>query len=365
MEHWTGWLYCHYRGFGRERDWTAFFSINIRYVFFELPLIEKLSGCNNRDNAFINKKASIKHGGVVKNFKIAIIGYGEVGKIFSSGLIGQSNVDQVSSWDLKFIDPLLSKVELDHAKQAGVLAKLDIEEACSEADLVISAVTASNTLTVAKEAASYMKEGSIFLDLNSASPGTKKEAALEIEKHGSSYVEAGVMTSVPPYGLKVPMLLGGEKAQELSELMTSWGMDTKAISIKLGVASAIKMSRSIMIKGMESLVIEAYSTARFYGVEEYVLPTLVETFPQIDWSEQGAYFFSRVVQHGKRRSEEMREAARTVSETGAPSLMASAIADKQAWVAKLSSQGVFKGLSKKSKWQEYADALLAHIKVGH
>ena len=71
-----------------------------------------------------------------------------------------------------------------------------------------------------------------------------------------------------------------------------------------------------MIKGLEALVIESYTTARKYGVEDHVLPTLAETFPSIDWPKQGAYFFSRVVQHGKRRAEEMREAANTVAEAG-------------------------------------------------
>jgi len=170
------------------------------------------------------------------------------------------------------------------------------------------------------------------------------------------------MTSVPPYGIKVPILLGGEKSEGLAQILNEWGMDAKSISFKLGIASAIKMSRSIMIKGLEALVVEAYSTARFYGVEDYFLPTLVETFPQIDWSTQGAYFFSRVVQHGKRRSEEMRESARTVSETGAPPLMASAIADKQAWLAQIASLGVFKDLPKNARWQDYSDCLNAHIK---
>ena len=174
--------------------------------------------------------------------------------------------------------------------------------------------------------------------------------------------DAGVMTSVPPYGIKVPILLGGEKSEGLAQILNEWGMDAKSISFKLGIASAIKMSRSIMIKGLEALVVEAYSTARFYGVEDYFLPTLVETFPQIDWSTQGAYFFSRVVQHGKRRSEEMRESARTVSETGAPPLMASAIADKQAWLAQIASLGVFKDLPKNARWQDYSDCLNAHIK---
>ena len=114
-----------------------------------------------------------------------------------------------------------------------------------------------------------------------------------------------------------------------------------------------------MIKGLEALVIESYSTARAYGVEDHVLPTLRETFPSIDWSAQGAYFFSRVVQHGKRRAEEMREAAHTVREAGFEPFMASAIADKQQWVADQAKAGVFADVGKGAVWQDYADALLA------
>jgi 3-hydroxyisobutyrate dehydrogenase-like beta-hydroxyacid dehydrogenase len=125
------------------------------------------------------------------------------------------------------------------------------------------------------------------------------------------------------------------------------------------VASAIKMCRSVMIKGLEALVIESYATARAYGVEDHVLPTLAETFPSIDWQRQGAYFFSRVVQHGQRRAEEMRESAQTVREAGFPPLMAAAIADKQQWVADQAKAGVFQGVTKDARWQDYADRLLA------
>jgi 3-hydroxyisobutyrate dehydrogenase-like beta-hydroxyacid dehydrogenase len=165
------------------------------------------------------------------------------------------------------------------------------------------------------------------------------------------------MTSVPPYGIAVPMLLGGPRAAELAPLLQSWGLDARAVSDRLGVASAIKMCRSIMIKGLEALVIESYATARRYGVEDHVLPTLAETFPNIDWHKQGAYFFSRVVQHGQRRAEEMREAARTVQEAGFAPLMTAPIADKQQWVADLAAAGVFAELTKDARWQDYADRL--------
>ena len=206
-------------------------------------------------------------------------------------------------------------------------------------DLCLALVAHDCGEAVAREAASHLRPGTAFLDLNSASPGAKREAAGLIEAAGGHYVEAGVMTSVPPYGIRVPMLLGGPHAEVLAQRLRAFGMDASAVSPELGVASAIKMCRSVMIKGLEALVIESYTAARAYGVEDYVLPTLQETFPSIDWQAQGAYFFSRVVQHGKRRAEEMREAANTVQEAGFAPLMTAAIAGKQQWVADQAAVG--------------------------
>lgn len=293
---------------------------------------------------------------------LGIVGYGEVGGIFGRGLLGQADINAIWAWDLRFAE---SEAARAAAQADGIRVADGMQGLCAEADLLISAVTASNTLAVAEEAARHAKpkrNRMRFLDLNSASPGTKQRAAAVLEAAGVAYVEAGVMTSVPPYGLRVPMLLGGAQARALSAQLRDWGMDARAVSEKLGVASAIKMSRSIMIKGLEALVIEAYTNARRYGVEAQVLPTLKETFPQIDWDQQGAYFFSRVVQHGKRRAEEMREAARTVEEAGFEPLMTAAIAGKQDWVAQQARDGVFDGLEGQSKWEDYADRLIARLK---
>ncbi len=294
--------------------------------------------------------------------QVGVIGYGEVGKIFASGLKAKAGISSVAAWDTKLAQENSRLALVEHAKAATISVATSMADLCAQAGFLVSAVTASNTLSVAQEAALHLRPGTLFLDLNSASPGTKLAAAAAIEAAGGHYVEAGVMTSIPPYGIKVPMLLGGAQAAALAARFTAWGMDAKAVSEKLGVASAIKMSRSVMIKGLEALVIESYATARHYGVEDYVLPTLVETFPSIDWSEQGAYFFSRVVQHGKRRAEEMREAALTVKEAGFEPLMTAGTAAKQQWVADQAAAGVFDAVKAKGKgavWQDYADALLA------
>ena len=287
---------------------------------------------------------------------IGMIGYGEVGKIFTAGL--KDKMASTSAWDLKFEAPATQEAQLAHAAQAGVAACTSMAQLCAGADLVISAVTASNTLAVAQAAVPHIRPGAVFLDLNSASPGTKQQAAQLIDAAGAYYVEAGVMTSVPPYGIRVPMLLGGARAAELAAVLKDWGLDAKAVSEQLGVASAIKMCRSVMIKGLEALVIESYATARAYGVEGHVLPTLAETFPSIDWEKQGAYFFSRVVQHGQRRAEEMRESANTVREAGFEPFMAQAIADKQQWVADQARAGLFRDVPKDARWQDYADRLI-------
>ncbi|MCZ4330439.1 DUF1932 domain-containing protein [Castellaniella denitrificans] len=292
--------------------------------------------------------------------RLGLIGYGEVGGIFCAGL--KTQVDSVHAWDLKLADAASAASLRERAARDGVVLCDSAAALCAAADLVISAVTASNTVAVAREAASHLRPGTAFLDLNSASPGAKREAAGLIEAAGGHYVEAGVMTSVPPYGIRVPMLLGGPHAEVLAQRLRAFGMDASAVSPELGVASAIKMCRSVMIKGLEALVIESYTAARAYGVEDYVLPTLQETFPSIDWTEQGRYFYSRVVQHGRRRAEEMREVANTVREAGFEPWMAAATAEKQDWVAGLAAQGLFADVEAAGGWQAYADRLIAQAR---
>ena len=286
-----------------------------------------------------------------------VVGYGEVGKTFALGF--KPHVSWTGTWDLGFVDPARGPLMLEHAQKNGVHPCTSAEELAQQVDLVVSAVTASNALAVAQAVAPHIRPGAFFLDLNSASPQTKQQCSDLINAAGGRYVEAGVMTSVPPHGIRTPMLLGGPNAQDLLPHLLAWGCDAQIAADTVGVASAIKMCRSIMIKGLEALVVESYTTARQHGVESQMLATMAETFPTIDWEKQGAYFFSRVVQHGKRRAEEMRESAVTVQETGVAPTMAAAIATKQDWVAGLAAQGVFKDMPAKPVWQDYADRLIA------
>ncbi len=115
---------------------------------------------------------------------------------------------------------------------------------------------------MAQAAAPGSASGAFFLDFNSASPGAKMRAAEIVNAAGGRYVEGAVMTSIPPYRIKVPLLLGGPDAAALEPVLNSLGFAAKVASDKLGVASATKMCRSVMIKGLEAMVIESFTTAR-------------------------------------------------------------------------------------------------------
>ena len=301
-----------------------------------------------------------------KHWNVGLVGYGEVGRILAEDL-RQQDV-RVTAYDLKLRSDQAGGALRDHASAHGVALATSHAELAAAADFIVSAVTASQAVPVAQACAPAVKPGGWFLDFNSASPGAKRRAAALIDGHGGRYVEAAVMTSIPPYRIKVPLLLGGAEAAMLAPLLLELGFDAKVASKELGVASAVKMCRSVMIKGLEAMVIESFTTARAYGVEDAVLASLKETYPGIDWEKQGAYFFQRVIEHGRRRSEEVREVAETVREIGLTPWSAQGTAERQAWVADLADEGLFgakggKGFARSPDWRIEADRILAEIKL--
>lgn len=295
---------------------------------------------------------------------VGLIGYGEVGKILAEDL--RKDGVRVSAYDVKLTDSRGEAMRA-HADGIGVTLTASHAELAAQADFIVSAVTASQDVAVAEACAPSIKPGAWFLDFNSASPSAKQRAAALIDGVGGRYVEGAVMTSVPPYRIKVPLLLGGAGARELAPLLNELGFAAKPASDKLGVASATKMCRSIMIKGLEAMVIESFTTARAYGVEDAVLASLKETFPGIDWEKQGAYFFQRVIEHGRRRAEEVREVAETVRDIGLTPWSADGTAERQAWVADLADDGLFgqrgsKEFARSPDWRTEADRILNKIK---
>jgi 3-hydroxyisobutyrate dehydrogenase len=298
---------------------------------------------------------------------IGLVGYGEVGRILAEDLRAAGH--DVIAYDIKLGSEAGIPIR-GHALVHRVTVADSHAAVVQSSALTISAVTASQTVAAARACAAALPARSFFLDFNSASPGAKIEAADAITRGGGRYVEAAVMAPVPPHRMKVPLLLGGPHAALLLPELDALGFAAKVASSRLGVASATKMCRSVMIKGLEAMVIESFTAARRYGVEEAMISSLRETFPGVDWEEQAAYCFRRVIEHGRRRAEEMREAAVTVREAGLEPWIAAGAAERQAWVADLADTGLFgkpvtskrrKRRGRNADWRVEADRIIDHI----
>jgi 3-hydroxyisobutyrate dehydrogenase-like beta-hydroxyacid dehydrogenase len=264
--------------------------------------------------------------------RICLIGFGEVGQTLAADLV-QAGVFDLTSFDVAFDRPdsIPSRALPAHP---AVCAEASAAEAAKGAQLIISAVTAAQDVEAAGSVAAGVEPGAFFLDLNSASPGMKQASAKLVEAAGGRYVEAAVMSPIGPRRIASPMLLGGPHAADFAGLARPLGLTgAKPHSPTIGRASATKMCRSVMIKGIEALLTESMLAARHYGVEQEVMASLSDLLPVGDWPKLAQYMISRSLQHGARRAEEMREAARTVEEAKIEPLMSRAIAQRQDWAA--------------------------------
>lgn len=285
---------------------------------------------------------------------VGIVGYGEVGRILAEEL--RARGVEVIAYDLKLADDRRAPL-VEHAAVHGVTLAADHASVAETAtQLILSAVTADQTVAAAEALSPGLVPGCFVLDLNSASPRAKEQAAEAVDAAGARFVEGAVMTSVPPHRLAVPILLGGPHAAAVAPLLADLGFgDAQVHDPRPGIASASKLCRSVLIKGMEALFIESLVAARHHGVEDAVLASLDETFPGIDWDAQASYFFQRATQHGRRRADEMEQAADTVAQAGIEPWGSLATARRQRWMADLADGGA---LAPTRDWRAAADAIL-------
>jgi 3-hydroxyisobutyrate dehydrogenase-like beta-hydroxyacid dehydrogenase len=288
--------------------------------------------------------------------QVAIIGFGEAGGILAEDLAKRGM--NVSVFDILFNSNRRRQPMLSKAHACRVTAAGSLKDCLHQAELVISAVTASSALEVAKEAGPMLGEGQLFLDINSVSPETKRKAARNIERRRARFIEAAVMSAVPTHRLQVPMLLGGPHAFEAAERLQKIGVNATPFSHQLGVASAVKMCRSVVIKGLEALVIESLFAARMYGAEDKVLESLAVSFPGMGWADHlPDYLISRVAEHGHRRAEEMREVAQTLRHVGIEPVMALATAQcQEQLIGKMAKRRVAFDSAKLFSWRSLSDA---------
>jgi len=268
---------------------------------------------------------------------VGFIGFGEAGSTIARGL-RSAGVEHIFAYDVKAGDPLIQQ----HARETQTTLVDSSSDLAEAATILFSAVTSSSALDAAREAVGYLKPQHTYVDLNSVSPALKQDIAKEIGESRASFVEAAVMAPVLPYGHKVPILLGGPGAEAFAATMRPFGMRLDVLAgAKVGSAAAVKMCRSIVVKGLEALLLECVMAATKFEADDLVFASLKETWPGIDWKKLADYTSGRVVLHGERRAREMDEVAETLQAIGIDPIMAEATARRQDWSAELDLRSHF------------------------
>ncbi|HVX99389.1 MAG TPA: DUF1932 domain-containing protein [Pseudorhodoplanes sp.] len=257
--------------------------------------------------------------------KIAFIGFGEAGQAIAAGLRETGAVD-LTAWDILFPESQGAKLR-EAARRIGARCAASAADAVRGREIVISAVTAASSLEAAQSVAGHL-QGQLYLDINSVSPDRKRRTARLIEATGR-YADVAVMAPVYPARHQTPMLIAGPHAGVLAPIMDTLGMKAAVAGPQVGAAAAIKMVRSVMVKGLEALTYECFVAAARAGVEKEVMASLAKSFPGLEWPKMVEYNLERMATHGARRAAEMEEVADTVRELGIEPLMAAATVARQ------------------------------------
>ena len=256
--------------------------------------------------------------------RVALIGFGEAGETFvrSAGWHGVTR-----AWDI-LPDRRAAMRELEVATGEDAAAAL------ADRAFVLSLVTADAALDAARAYAPLLPDGALWCDMNSVAPDTKREAAAAIESAGSRYVDVAVMAPVDK-GMAVPLLVSGPHALAAQPLLEALGFsNVRVVGEDVGRASAIKMIRPVMVKGLEALSWECAAAAEQAGVFDEVMASLDGSEKAIGWTERVAYNRERMETHGLRRAAEMEESARTLQGLGIEPVMTRGTVELQRNAAK-------------------------------
>ena len=249
---------------------------------------------------------------------ITLIGFGEAGTSFADAA-RWSNEARV--FDVRPVDSGTTLVVVCNT----------LVEAITDSPNVISVVTADAAIDTAGDAAQHIAPGALYFDMNSVSPGSKREAAAYIDAAGGRYVDAAIMAPVKPLLMAVPLLLSGPHAQDGHDALAALGFSNiRIVGDDVGRASTIKMLRSVMYKGVEALTAECLLACEKAGVTDEVLNSFGN-----DWATGADYRLDRMLVHGTRRSAEMAESVKTLIELGIEPLMTRGTVERQAQLGAL------------------------------
>ncbi len=263
---------------------------------------------------------------------LGFIGFGGAGYGLAKGLCG-AGLQGIHFHDRLQETKPYAEVISRHADEIAATKASTIGELLSRTEMVISCVTGALAISVAKEASPFLRQEHLYIDVNTSSPNVKETVAEIVEKTGAAFVDAAMMGAIPAFLHKVPILASGGGATRFLECMQPYGMNISVIGVKAGQASAIKMFRSVFMKGILSLFLEMLTATHRYGVDELVLDSIAESLDGVPFRETARLQMTKGVVNAERMAHEMEDVIATLEEMGVPAGMSRAAREKLLWCA--------------------------------
>lgn len=248
--------------------------------------------------------------------RVAVLGLGEAGGRIAADLAA-------AGAEVRGFDP-------DPARDVASISRApDPASAAGGCDVVLSVNTARAALDAAAAALPEVRETAIYADLNTAAPELKRELAELFAEAGVGFADVALLGPIPTQGLFAPMLASGAAAHAFSDLLAPLGVPVTVVSYEAGDAAALKLVRSVFMKGLAASVVESMQAAEALGRAEW-LEREIEAMI-------GRPFLERALEgsrtHAARRVDEMEAARDLLLELGVEPLIATASATQLAELA--------------------------------
>jgi len=231
---------------------------------------------------------------------IAVFGLGEAGSEISAGLAGAGH--RVWGYDPRNVPT-----------PPGITRVSQPEEAVTHADFVFGITAATDATEALNQALASIPSEAVYADFSTASPGLKKSLAGNAAARDLAFVDVALMAPVPGKGINTPVGLSGNGAQALADLLRQVSTPLEIVSDVPGDAALRKLLRSVMMKGLAALLIEAMRAGNKAGVGDWLWRNMAEQLTVADES-----LLRRLVlgtkQHALRRLHEMEAAGELLKE---------------------------------------------------
>lgn len=279
----------------------------------------------------------------ISTVRIGLVGFGEVGSSLGAGLRSEG-VQEIVAFDQGYQTPPFGSLIRKRAREAGVPLVASMAELVAASDLILAAVPGSMAPKAAADAAVDLKPGQMYVDMGTASPPVKEQMAELVESTGAAFVDVAIMGSPLEDRHRIATMASGKEAERYRELVTPLGMNVTVVGDRPGRAAAIKMFRSIFMKGIEALVIETLMACKTWGVADLVMGTVTKSLDkQPYYPDYTNFLVTTDAIHAERRAKEMDMVIQTMLDVGIEPRMTRATAEMIHWTASLGLKEHFGG----------------------